>query len=509
MSFAPYAALWILMVAAAGICLPAGRRPRLPIVISIAATLFAFGLWALFRPAVDTPALAFAGRQWAIGEVGWSLTGIVLLVLLSASVHALISPELLDSTRHAALSLGATAAALPAIWAADERTRIMGVTVFAVAGALAWGFGAVSAGANWRARLGDSSGPLMAVFPLWAAAVLPDGRLSLLLSMAGAAVLMGVWPFGGWPRGDESGPLAILLNGLPVAVGAAVLAATLSGTLPTAIELAAATAIGLLSLLFGLGRAWRQPAAMPRALGLGLAGLAFATALWVGPQALSVAARLAVFAPLLLAMVFSTRDTPSPEPGHVDAPRRRQVSPGLIAIIAVLAAVVGLPLTAGWETLASLYEAWRAAGGWILLLVSLVLMTLWAATLYQLSRSLTRAGTSPRALWFRALAFAPPIIGLLSLDFAAANTGLITWAALFVPAVAGLLLGHFAPPVETVGDLFGEAVRLPQSAATLAPRLRRAGRAATDALADALAILEGDNGLLWLLGLLLLLIWIA
>lgn len=185
------------------------------------------------------------------------------------------------------------------------------------------------------------------------------------------------------------------------------------------------------------------------------------------------------------------------------------MSPGLIAIIAVLAAVVGLPLTAGWETLASLYEAWRAAGGWILLLVSLVLMTLWAATLYQLSRSLTRAGTSPRALWFRALAFAPPIIGLLSLDFAAANTGLITWAALFVPAVAGLLLGHFAPPVETVGDLFGEAVRLPQSAATLAPRLRRAGRAATDALADALAILEGDNGLLWLLGLLLLLIWIA
>ena len=134
MSFAPYAALWILMVAAAGICLPAGRRPRLPIVISIAATLFAFGLWALFRPAVDTPALAFAGRQWAIGEVGWSLTGIVLLVLLSASVHALISPELLDSTRHAALSLGATAAALPAIWAADERTRIMGVTVFAVPG---------------------------------------------------------------------------------------------------------------------------------------------------------------------------------------------------------------------------------------------------------------------------------------------------------------------------------------------------------------------------------------
>ncbi len=507
MSFAPYAALWILLVAAAGICLPAGRRPKLPFVVSIAAALVALGLWALFRPAAAMPSLSVAGRQWAVGEVGWSLTGVVLLLLLASASHALLHPGLPDAARHAALPLGVAAAALPALWAADGRTRIMGVTFFAVAWALARWFGT---GADWRGRRDDSYHLWVAVFPLWAAAALPDGRLSLLLSMTGAAVLMGVWPFGGWRESGEAGPLRMLLNGLPVVVGAALLAAALSGALPTAVELAAATAIGLLSLLVGLERAWGQAAMTARALGLGLAGLAFATALWVGPGALPVATRLAVFAPLLLTMAFAARNALPAKPENTDAARRPRLSPGLPAIIAVFAAVVGLPLTAGWGTLAPLYEAWRAAGGWVLLFVTLVLMTLWAATIYQIGRPISHPATSDRAAWLRALAFAPPIIGLLSLDFAATNAGLTTGAAILIPAVAGMLLGRFAPPLETVGDLLHEALALPQSpATTITNGLSRAGRAAAGALADALAILEGENGLLWLLGLLLLLLWIA
>ena len=509
MSFVPYAALWILIVAAAVVCLPAGRRPRLPAIVSSVATLVALGLWALFRPAAVTPSLSFAGRQWAIGEVGWILTGIVLLLLLSVAVHALLQPAVPHATRHA-LSLGMAAAALPAIWAADGRTRIMGVTFFVVVWAFSRWYGTVATGTDWRSWLGGSSRLWVAVFPLWAAAALPAGHLSLLLSMTGVAILMGVWPFGGWRRGDETEPLSMLSNGLPVVVGAAVLAATLSETLPTAVELAAATAVGLLSLLVGLGQVWRQPAAITAALSLGLAGLAFATALWVGPEALPVAARLTVFAPLLVVMAFSVHNVLPSKPDPVDEARHLQLSPGLIAFVVVFAAVVGLPLTAGWGTLAALYEAWRAAGGWVLLFVALVLMTLWAATLYQIGRSLNRSAVSDRAAWLRALAFAPPIIGLFSLDFAATNAGLASWAAILISTVAGLLLGRFAPPMETVGDLLHEAVALPQSPTiTIASRLSQTGRVIVDALADALTILEGENGLLWLLGLLLLLMWIA
>jgi len=43
----------------------------------------------------------------------------------------------------------------------------------------------------------------------------------------------------------------------------------------------------------------------------------------------------------------------------------------------------------------------------------------------------------------------------------------------------------------------------------LAGGVRRVGQMASDALADALAILEGEYGLLWLLGILLLLLWVA
>ncbi|MBP6786588.1 MAG: hypothetical protein KA170_03285 [Candidatus Promineofilum sp.] len=510
MSFIPYAALWILLVAAAGICLLAGRRPRLPLAVCIAATLVAFSLWALFRPTGVTPALGFAGRQWAISDVCWSLTGVVLLLLLALASHALLRPDLSNSARHTALLLGTTAAALPVVWAADERTRIMGVTFFAVAWVFSRWYETGSASVGPRDRLGDSSRSWVAVFPLWAAAALPDGRLSLLLSMTGAAVLMGVWPFGGRRRGDGADLPGMPLNGLPVVVGAAVLAAALSATLPTAVELAAATAVGLLSSLVGLSRAWQQPAEIARSLGLGLAGLAFATALWVGPAVLPVATRLAVFAPLLMAMVSAGREMHSPEPGNTDAARNFQLPAGLIAVIVVFAAVIGLPLTAGWGTLGSLIETLRVAGGWVLLFVTLVLTTLWAATLYQIGRSLSRAGTSNRAEWLRALVFVPPIIGLLSLDFAATKTGPVTWAVILIPAVAGLLLGRFAPPVEAVADLLREAMTLPETpAATYSNRLGRAGQAASGALGDALAILEGESGLLWLLGLLLLLMWIA
>ena len=87
-------------------------------------------------------------------------------------------------------------------------------------------------------------------------------------------------------------------------------------------------------------------------------------------------------------------------------------------------------------------------GGWILLLVSLVLMTLWAATL--LSRS-PRAGTSPRAYGSAWPVRAPPIVsGHLSLDLPPQNTGLITWSGAFVQPWRACW-SHLPPPVENNG----------------------------------------------------------
>ena len=133
--------------------------------------------------------------------------------------------------------------------------------------------------------------------------------------MAGAAVLMGVWPFGGWPRGDGSAdhtvewPAGGSQRGKPLA------ATPVDFTQPS--NWRQRHYIGLLSLLFGTGRAREQPTAMLRPLTLGL-WFWVATALWVGPQALArCGAAIASSRRFAAVIVFSTAVAPGT--GHVDA----------------------------------------------------------------------------------------------------------------------------------------------------------------------------------------------
>ena len=506
MSFVPYAAIWVLLVAAAGVALLVERRPKLPAAITLATSILTIALWFLFRPAAVAPSLTMWGRQWAVDDAAWALTGIALLLVLTMALHLLAHPALPHLAHRSAMSAGIAAAALPSVWAADDRTRILGLTLFAVVWTLA----------HWYKRQaddetvdlsGDAVHFLAAIFPLWAAFALPGGRA--LLGLLSAAILMGLWPFGG--RRAKGGPGALARHGFPVVVGAAVLAAALSSSTLSSVELAVGTAAGLLSMLVGLGRAWERPAEMARALGLALAGLMVVAAVWAGEDALLAAARVAVFAPVLMGLA-STSMTRQREQLVLEEERpasRFRLLPQLASLAVVFAAVAGLPLTAGFGALPSLYESWRGAAGWVLLLVAVVLISLWLAALYLFARGFDGTPPADGADRLRGLALIPPAIGLISFDLAVSGFGLTTWLAILIPVAAGLLLGQFVPALAASGGLLREAFALPQPLIAAAPRLRAAARWTADAIADALSILEGDNGLLWLLGLLLLLIWIA
>ena len=241
-------------------------------------------------------------------------------------------------------------------------------------------------------------------------------------------------------------------------------------------------------------------------MGLALCGLLLTAAVWAGPAALLPAARLAVFAPALLVVANALR----PSEGTVTRVRWA-ITPQAIAVAAVLLAVAGLPLTVGSGVLAPLYEAWLASGGWVLLAVTVILLTIWLATLFGVARLLINDGApAGRIGWLRGLAQLPLLAGLVHFNTAALGLGVVVWVAIGLPIMAGLLLGRFAPAPETLGGLLREAATLPPPAATrLTQRARQAGRATYEALGDALAILEGEYGLLWLLGLLLLLLWLA
>lgn len=500
MSFVPYAVLWVILVITAAVCLLAARRPVIHLAASLIAPLLALALWFFFRPDSAAVPASFAGRQWVVGEIAWGLTGIALLLLLAAVVPAMLHRHADGTGSRPAWLLGLTAAALPVVWAADDRSRVLAVALFGVM----WLAARTTTGETHDGAIRHWLWPLASLFPLWLGAGWPEARL--LLSLVAAAMLLGVWPFGG--RRGQTGDTALdlMVNGLPVVAGAAVLAAGLSAGVPNGLEIAFATAFAFFSLVAGLVRVGQLSfGGLAAGLGRALAGLALVAAVWAGDSALLGATRLAVFAPAVLVISASLLDQPSP--AGADGMKRR-VSPSMISSVVVYAAVAGLPLTAGFVALSSLYQAWQPASGWVLVVVLIILLSLWLAAIYLTVRPALRDSVSGREGWLRGGALLLPVLGLLQFSPAAFDVGVLTWVAIAIPPVAGLLLGRFMPGLETLDELLQESVPAALPFGELSSRLRRFVRLVADAIADATSILEGEFGLLWLVGLILLLLWI-
>jgi hypothetical protein len=196
-------------------------------------------------------------------------------------------------------------------------------------------------------------------------------------------------------------------------------------------------------------------------------------------------------------------------PAGVAGARQRRFAPQAIPSIAAYAAVGGAPLTVGFVVLSRLYEDWQFSGGYVLLVVIVVAMSLWLAAIYRSGRRAAGAGmASDRTQWLRGLAILVPVLALLSPTFDAPD-GVLVWIALTIPLVAGIALGQFVPGLDDLDELLRESAQVRLPAERFAPRLRSAAQAAAGAITEALAILDGGYGLLWLLGLLLLLLWVA
>jgi len=498
MSVVPTIVAWVVLLLAGGALLAAARRPRLLQALALAAPLLAGLLWVvpwlLSRPDGPVASLNVAGWQWMMGETGWQLGGAALALLLAAVLHILLrrnptGPPALPL----ALAFGLTAAALPVIWAAEARSLVLGLALLAVAWLAAY---RLVAPAGPAALLRAALRWLISLFLLWFAAVAPAARP--IASLLAALPLLGIWPpLNRRGTGPQTAGAALLLDTLPVLAGATVLAAGLPGLSDVGAVLA--TVIGLLSMLGGVARAWGELSAerLTTAAPLLLAGLLLVGAVWVGGDAIPVGARLAALAPALLALAAELPPVARFGP--------RSVAPGV-----VFAASAGLPFLVGFPLLAGLYGTWGSGAGWALVFVLAALLSLWLAAVAAVIRA---AGAGPtgdaRAAWLHAVALLPLALGLLH-NSAGQLPGVqpLVWAALALPPVAGFLLGRFAP-LDAVGGLLRESAALRLPVAPPAARLRALGGLLSNAFADAAAILEGENGLLLLLALLLLLLWIA
>jgi hypothetical protein len=484
----------------------AGRRPRLLDVVLLAGIVAAIALWFLFRPETSPRAAAFAGRSWVVGHVAWRLSGVALLALLAGVVYALVNPVAERATARYLPALALAAATLPVVWSADDRTRLLSLSLFLILWLVA----------GWLARPGDRNlaydwlGALLwpgaGLFLLWLAGIAPQAR-PIFIVLA-SAIYLGAWPLGkGRELSRGAGGFSHLLGAFPVVVGAAILASGLDAAPLSPPAIALATALGLLSLVAGLWRAWGQtPESLANALGVGLAGLTLAASVWAGEEVLAAAVRLAVFAPAML--VVWLPDGQERPPASAEA-RQLRFAPQMIPSIVAYAAVGGVPLTVGFVVLSQLYEAWQFSGGYVLLVVVVVVMSLWLAAIYRGGRRVAAIGpASDRAQWLRGLAILAPLLGLLSPAFDTPD-GALVWVALAIPLLAGVALGQFVPGLDDLDELLRESAQVRLSAERFAPRLRSTAQAAAGAIAEALAILDGGYGLLWLLGLLLLLLWVV
>jgi hypothetical protein len=85
----------------------------------------------------------------------------------------------------------------------------------------------------------------------------------------------------------------------------------------------------------------------------------------------------------------------------------------------------------------------------------------------------------------------------------------LVWAAIAVPAAAGVLLARFLPRLWAASGLLREAVTPALPVERVTGPATRLGRATTDAITDAVALLDGQYGPLFLLALIMLLLWLG
>jgi hypothetical protein len=243
-----------------------------------------------------------------------------------------------------------------------------------------------------------------------------------------------------------------------------------------------------------------EPDALASGLGLSLAGLVPAAAIWIGEPGLIAAVRLAVFAPAALMLAW-----------HVyrqDESARLWRPGGLAALLVALAAVAALPFTVGFGVLAPLYSRWSSGTALLLVLVSAVLMMAWIARLgHQLlqQRALPaeeRGGPPPVALAGIAVA----ALGMLWIDAdALSNATPIAWVGLAFSLAGGLVLPRFLAAHDAWREALRGTLTIEPEAAPM-KATERLARTGVSAAADAVALLEGDYGLVWLLAVLGLLL---
>jgi hypothetical protein len=497
------------------------------VATAVSTPILCLLLWLLARGqlslTITHTAAPLPGLIWQIDTISWPITLWLLLLLIPATTQHLHTHTHTSTPAHLL-----TAFTLPIIWAGSPTTMMVSwMGLLLVWGTAVW---FIEDGPEAQDRFIRHFGQLLtAVLLLWfgAAAVHtttwnvsrwpPNALLPILLA---ALLPLGVWPLAGW-RASNRAPAdsALAVSLWPVAAGGLLLVRlaneTEVGFLAGGLLL---TLAGLFGLLRGVRQLWERldlPGTAVTFLVAALVHLLLLTAVWGNEVAASSSGVLAMLRVLLLAggICFLAARRPA----------TRQTWWRAIPPLVALAAIAGLPLTAGLTGQVALIEGVVGHGRYLVLLVILLLqIPLLTAGLYLfLPENLTQTGAeqsqsrgkgveetpgekSGKEVIWSAVGLAAeaaiflPMFGLVSVSGVVwGAVPWFTWLLLLVVPIGSVILLRFVPEFQHTVTAVRQAFtfRLPIHTAPLRQWLHGMG----GAFAEAAAILEGDGSLAWLL----------
>ena len=422
---------------------------------------------------------------WRVDLTSWSLTLWLLLVSTAVSLRTYLQKsDALEKPFTPASLLLLIAAALSAIWSANFTGLLAGLSLLIAS----WLVTLWLAGERNNAFLLKGSVLLIGLLLAWP---IGSSRTALLA----AALLLNIWPLPLWqPRSVSPGTAVALLTPLlpPLAGGLLLLRLLPVAQLSPSVSLLL-TVLSLVSFMRGVQLAWNRlhlPNYAVTALLLAQSHMVLLAAIWVGVTGVAAELRVLLLAGGTLYLLLSR------------APTHKWLRLGLGGV--ALAALAGLPLTAGFASRAGLYAVWLADGRWALVIVLALLHIplVMAGTWILLAKIKEAPAASDRTLqdWLREALPLLPVLGLLSVsNIIWGNVPLLAWLGILGTAVAGTILPRFLGEAQDVRTTLRQALGAERPFAGKLPSLKQLALGAQTAVNDAADILDGDSGLLWLL----------
>lgn len=262
------------------------------------------------------------------------------------------------------------------------------------------------------------------------------------------------------------------------------------------------TAFGLLGILYGTILAWSSLENLPiGAVSLALAqtGVILLAAAWAGTETVFAASQVFILATGSFFLLVPWSD-----------PLAKGYK---IPMLFGVAAMAGIPLTAGFYGLAGLYRNLAVDNRFILALVTALLITpLLAAATLQIWFAKASKTPNPMTTLDKsqvAIGVSLPALGLLVFPTTVENGNqLVGWLLLFFSSMGAVAISLYMIKIQDVRTTLTGAFHLPAPSETGKRLLSSVASVTGTAIREAAAILEGEGGMLWLL-LLVVILWLA